>query len=48
VSQAVTLRSAGALAKWQSWLAEYPEGLREQVIEQNTSVWGLPHAGGIR
>jgi len=41
VSQAVTLRSAGALAKWQSWLAEYPEGLREQVIEQNTSVWAL-------
>jgi hypothetical protein len=48
VSQAVTLRSEGALATWQSWLADYPDGLREWVIEQNTNVWRLPHAGGIR
>jgi hypothetical protein len=48
VSQAVALRSAGALARWQSWLAEYPEGLQARLIEQNTSVWRLPHSGGIR
>jgi hypothetical protein len=48
VSQAVTLRSEGALAKWQSWLADYPDGLRARLIEQNTNVWRLPHAGGIR
>jgi Domain of unknown function (DUF4037) len=48
VSQAEILRSAGALATWQSWLAEYPEGLRERVIEQNTNNWRLPHSGSIR
>jgi hypothetical protein len=48
VSQAVPLRSAGALALWQSRLAVYPDGLRERLIEQNTNNWRLPHSGGIR
>jgi hypothetical protein len=45
VGIAVDLRTGGRLDGWRDRLADYPERLRDRLIEANTRVWAhQPHA----
>jgi hypothetical protein len=40
IANGVPLRSAGLLERWQAYLAEYPEELARQRIEEAAAAWG--------
>jgi hypothetical protein len=40
ISNGIALRTAGALARWQARLADYPDELAARVIEEAALTWG--------
>ena len=46
--QAVSLRTAGHLAAWQSRLAVYPDGLAERITRAEVDRWQWPHWVALR
>lgn len=44
----VPLRTEGWIEGWQQRLEIYPEGLAENIIRANTSVWSDPHVPPVR
>jgi predicted nucleotidyltransferase len=47
IASGVPLRTAGALARWQARLSEYPEALAKERIEEAALTWGGFAAAGL-